>query len=110
MSVRVRGVVWLGLMFFMGLIAISIWTVSWLEIHPFLMLMLLPFAAGILTMWVWSNLRVGIQMGGADRAKREGTDKYKRPDFSRLTRLVEDLDEDEAIELETLLLSRRQGE
>jgi hypothetical protein len=102
MSTRVRVVVWLGLMFLTGLIAVFTW-MPFPAIHP--LLMLLPFVAGLLTMWVWNNLRVhlGIEMDGMDREKIGEGDKHKRPGSDRLARLVESLDEDEIVELETLL-------
>ena len=62
-------------------------------------------AAGLSTYGVWDKARGGVVLPPeTDRQAR----KTKRVDRGRIGRLLEDLDEDEIVELETLLAAREQ--
>jgi hypothetical protein len=62
--------------------------------------MFLTAIAGISTVSIWRAPR------RADESLRQDSGKSKRVDASRLQRLVDEMDEDDIIELETLLRAR----
>jgi hypothetical protein len=62
---------------------------------------ILTIVAGLATMAVWRGA------GQSGAASAQDVQKAKRVQSSRIARLMEQLDEDEMIELETLLLARQ---
>lgn len=70
--------------------------------------MVLLGAAGFATSRIWSAGQAGQadQSAAGNEAEAEAIRKRKRQRADRITRLVDDLDENELVELETLLMAR----
>jgi membrane protein implicated in regulation of membrane protease activity len=103
-----RILIWLGIMFVMGMI-VSLSAGPWASTG---LLFFIPMLAGLITMIMWQVMEIRVSPKSEARRAEPVKSKRHRADYhqaDRLQRLVDDLDQDELIELETLLLAREQG-